>query len=330
MMMLKRLARANFFCDRFIHLCYNMFHKKGGGCMKTISLTENQFKRLTPFRLSKDIRSTEGSFFYLDKGNWDYVREELLFKKLYINSDTVMANKLFTISMLNSNDVFASLEEFVIPKYLVSIDGIIQGFALSEKKNVSNLGAILSSKEISLQQKLFLLEKVGLLLCKVHNLQKNNISFSFGDLHPYNFLVDQFQNLFVVDLDSSYFGTGLPLSSYYLSTNRHIDKIASKYHFSEDGMSFPDYNSDLFCYNMMILNTIAGENMNRLSLEDYYEYISYLDSLCFSDKLLQSFHNVYTASTNVNPVSFLKQIPMDRVYEAGYKVFQKKKECGII
>lgn len=84
MMMLKRLARANFFCDRFIHLCYNMFHKKGGGCMKTISLTENQFKRLTPFRLSKDIRSTEGSFFYLDKGNWDYVREELLFKNFIL------------------------------------------------------------------------------------------------------------------------------------------------------------------------------------------------------------------------------------------------------
>lgn len=298
--------------------------------MKTISLTENQFKRLTPYQLNNEIRSTEGKLFYLDKGDWKYIREGLLFKKLYVNSDSVMANKLFTIGMLNSNEVFRSLDEFVVPKYLVSIDDTIQGFALSEKKNITNLGIILGSQNVPLNQKFILLEKVGFLLNKVYNLQKNSISFSFGDLHPYNFLVDQFQNLFVVDLDSSYFGTGMPLASYYLSTNKHISTITSKYYFNQDGLSFPDYNSDLFCYNMIILNTIAGQNMNVLSLENYYEYICYLDSLGFPDELLQAFQKNYTASNNVNPVSFLNQIPVERVYEAGYKVFQKKKECGII
>lgn len=297
--------------------------------MEIISLTENQFKRLTPYRLDQSICSTEGTFFYLDKGNWDYVREGLLFKKLYVNSDDVMANKLFTISMLNSNDVFRSFKEFVIPKYLVSIDGAIQGFALSEKKNVINLGIILSSPTVSFQQKLCLLEKIGFLLHRIYNLKKNNISFSLGDLQPYNFLVDEFQNLFAVDLDSSYFGTGVPLPSYYLSTNQHVGQIPCKYHFSRDGLSFPDYNSDLFCYNMMILDTIAGRNMNRISLAEYYEYLYYLDSFGFPDELLSSFQKIYMGSDNVNPVLFLKQIPLGKIYEAGYKVFQKKRNLTL-
>ena len=298
--------------------------------MDVIPLTQNQFRRLTPFSLERGVLNTEGQIYYLDKGDWQYVNKDLLFKKPYVLEEYVLANKLVTINNLNSNVVFNTLEELVFPKYLVAIDGVIQGFSLENKRNTSNLGIILNSKVVPMKDKLLLLKKVGILLSKVHDLQKNHVSFVFGDLHPYNFLVDKDKNIFAIDLDSAYFGTGVAIPSYYLSTNKYIPKMPNKYFFNQKGFSFPDLNSDLFCYNMMLINTIANKNMNSVSVENYFEYLSYLSSMGFSNELLQSFENIYTSSDNANPVDLLATIPMNRVYESGYTVFEKKKEWGII
>ena len=81
--------------------------------------------------------------------------------------------------------------------------------------------------------------------------------------------------------------------------------------------------SDLLSYNMMILDTIANDDISQLKIEDYYDYINYLKYLGFGKQITDSFSNIYSKDNNTNPVDYFDQIPVDNLEEAKYKTFKK-------
>lgn len=77
-------------------------------------------------------------------------------------------------------------------------------------------------------------------------------------LNEYNFIIDKDDNIRVVDLDSSYTsGTNPSDMTYYLLRNEYLDHVPKKYKKIDLGIIIPFDNTDLYYYNMIILNTLA-------------------------------------------------------------------------
>lgn len=300
--------------------------------METITLTKKQLNSLKLYHMEKEIMNTEAEIFILDKGNWHYSKSNLLLKKLYMTDLLYMSNKLLTVSLLNSKKKEIGLDELVIPKHLVSSDNELIGFTIPHIKDSMNLGVFLKDLKVDISQKIKYLSKVGELLRKVKTIRdKNILNFYFGDLHEYNFLLkEKEEKIYAVDLDSSYLNTNYPLPSHYLYTNNNISNFSNKYRANELGITYPTENSDLFCYNMMILNTIAHDKVSRLDMVDYFNYINYLEYLGFGRDLLKSFKRLYSNGNNINVSSFLDQIPIDKSGESLYKVYDLKRKKGLI
>ncbi|MFA5602335.1 MAG: hypothetical protein WDA21_01195 [Bacilli bacterium] len=96
-----------------------------------------------------------------------------------------------------------------------------------------------------------------------------------------------------------------------------------KYHKDENGLYIADYNTDILCYNFVILNTISGDKLNMYAVAGYYLYLDYLRDLGFEYELLDCFNNVYTVHNNEFPTKFLDTIPSD-ISSANHVVFEKK------
>lgn len=298
--------------------------------METISLTNRQFEQLSHYPIAKGILNTESNFYlFSQKEKWE--EKKYLLKYLYIQDQESMANKLFTVSMLGDKAPEFDIEELIIPKHLVSINGKACGFTISHEKG-DNLGLILNNPKISNEEKIHYLYKVGNIIKRVQNNSKYIIPFHFGDLHAYNFLVDKDEDrekMKVVDLDSAYLGTGYPSPSYYLCQNRYLQRTPEKYQTNNSGIIIPDNNSDLFCYNIMLLETIAREKIGTLGVESYYEYLNYLRDLGFGKNIITSFERLYLPAENINPCDYLDEIPLDKIGEAGMKVYSVKKSKRI-
>lgn len=299
--------------------------------MNSISLTKKQLKNLTPLSINGKVKNTESQIYILDYGNWQHSDGNLLLKKLFIINNEYMASKLFNVSLLGDKREEIDMEELVIPNYLATMDNEIIGFTVPRIFDSTNLSLILSDTKIDNSDKIQLLYKVGKLLKKVDSLRRKKIiNLHLGDLHEDNILVTKDNNIKVIDLDSVYLGTNYPPVSHYLTTNKNLIYFGRKYKKNKDDIVYPTKSSDLLCYNMMILNTIARQNINRLDISEYFSYVNYLEYLGFGTDVINSFKRIYSQGANINSADFFDQIPLEKIGEAGFKVYQMKKDKGII
>lgn len=265
--------------------------------MEVLNLTTEDLQNLSSYPIDLDISNHESQIFYF---NSDWAKEPLLLKYLYNPSKEILTNKIFTLQMLEKYAYDAGLDEFVIPEYFVSVNDSIAGFLIPEMRNTTSLGTLLKSQKLSKQEKLELVIRVGSLIEKTKVLDKMGHPFYFSDLHEDNFLIDNdTQELFVIDLDSASFRSDIALSSYYLVDNPNLSNL-SKYSFNVFGIPYPSHDSDLLCYNMMLLNVLAEENMNLISIDEYYSYLDYIQEIGFSKSFVDSFRSIYTENSNVN------------------------------
>ena len=58
----------------------------------------------------------------------------------------------------------------------------------------------------------------------------------------------------------------------------------------------------------MILNTLYGGGINRLPLEEFYNYIEYLHSLGISQELINIFEKIVSNTHNENPYLLLEEL----------------------
>ncbi len=294
--------------------------------MRTLTLTQRQVDKLKRLPLSDEISNKESIIYQTGTLPKHKVPANSLFKYLYIKDKETMANKLYTVSMLSDYEAQLHIKELVIPNSLVSVDNQAVGFTVPEIKNATNLGEILHDPKVDKKKKLELLRKVGELLSKTGNLEKYGIHFYFNDLHEYNFLVDNdTEELYAIDLDSAALTSEYPLPSYYMFANPNLDSAPNKYKKNAFGISYPDRNSDLLCYNMIVIDTIASHKVSLLPLEDYYLYTAYLSEIGFGPNIINAFNSIYHEGDNINVSDFFDEIPTGNLHLAIYNVYKARK-----
>lgn len=297
--------------------------------MKTINLSKKRFNSLKPLHNNNKVISTE-SIIYNYRYNKDY---DGIIKKLYRIDAGVFGNKLYTIEMLNYYKRLLP-NSFVIPDNIVTVSNELIGFTMP-KITGDNLGLILKSDNIDYKDKIYYLKEIGNILDKLDNIRKYTElkDIFIGDLQEYNFLVNPYsKDLYVVDLDSCKINNNIPSPSKYLTKNNLITNSLHKYKVNNinnfnyiNAYIIPDSNSDLYCYNIMVLNYLYGANINNISLLEYYNYLNYLEYIGLDKELLTIFNNLITSENNYNIAPYLDTITKENIIRSNNKVYRKVK-----
>lgn len=287
----------------------------------------HQLRSLQELPLEKGIFNTEALMLILRKNQAKTKSGgRMLFKYLDAQDDEkTMARKMYTINMLNGSEKYSSIDELIIPDYVVVVDGKIAGFAMPLIEKHKNLGRLLNDENLSLEIKLPYLEKLGEIINKVQRVEDESFKMQFGDLNEFNFIIDKDDQVKSVDLDSAYLGQDEPANmSYYLLKNKYITDLKDKYKTTSNGIVIPNDNSDLYCYNMILLNTLAKEDIFKKDIPTYYMYLNHLKDVGIDKELIKVFDKIYLPVRNENPTKLLETIDTELEKEIDYKVFQKE------
>ena len=77
---------------------------------------------------------------------------------------------------------------------------------------------------------------------------------------------------------------------------------------------------------MVILNYLYGSNLNMVAIEEFYEYMNYLEYIGIDKNLVSLFERIVTNKNNKNPEYLLSSITDEQVYRASEKVYKKLKK----
>ena len=292
--------------------------------MKVKNFSKREYNEFKELRV--DTINTEALLFLIpSKDRWN--KSYKLFKDFYINEGTTFSNKLATINTLHDYKEDINIDELVIPDELCSIDYNIQGYLMNFIRS-NNLSRVLINNKITLKEKINYLRQIGNLLNKLKSLRKNNElkDFYLCDLHEDNIVVDCDGIIRVVDLDSCKIGGNLPSPSKYLANLRRKNIINDKYKFDNycDDLIAPNEETDNYCYSIILLNFLYQDNICKLSLDEFYNYIDYLNSIGIDNNLINIFYNLYTNKSNENPVEYLDSLD-NNCYKAMKKIYEYKK-----
>lgn len=288
-------------------------------------MSRNKFDKLEPLVLPKSILSTECELFHFRYRNKDKV-----LKKLYRTSGNNFGNKLYTIEALSSNHEYIP-DNFILPEFLVAINKRIEAFVMPYIKSV-NLSVILNDSSIDYEEKKYYLKKIGIILEQMSNTRTFTAltDFYLGDLHEDNFVVDLLKReLYVVDTDSCKIAGNFSFPARYLNSRALLNNAGKKYHLNCNPHSLTDYevdwNTDLYCYIIVILNFLYGEKINDMGVEEFYDYLNYLDSLHIDHDLIECFERIVSNGNNINPVNYIDTLTAKQIGMARGKVYKLRK-----
>lgn len=297
--------------------------------MNVISFSNSKFNKLNLLDLDKSVFNTEAQIY-----NYSYKNNAKVLKKLYNTESGVFANKLYTVEKLDeAREMLPS--SFCIPDNLVVVGGRIIGFTLP-KVDGENLNLLLANKKIDLKDKLYYLKKVGEVLQQMDYLRKNPQlkNFYLNDLHDSNIMVNPVNgDISIIDLDSAKIGKDTFFGARFLSSKALLNNTRGKYNIIDQVQNSylhssayvdADRNTDLYCYTIMILNFLYKNYINNLSLEEYYEYLNYLESIGLNKELVDAFYCIVSNEENKNPSSYLESIDYKQLFMASKGEFVKK------
>ena len=249
--------------------------------------------------------------------------------KILYNTDGVgFANKLYTIEMLNFYKNSLPVN-FLCPDNLVSIGGKISGFTVP-RFDGENLADLLNDRTVTSKEKIYYLTKIGEVLNQLKSIRDYGSlkQIFLNDLHESNVMVNPInKEVAFIDLDSCRILNNGSFPSRYLGPSHFIENNPHKYIFNKDGNGagyvVANENSDLFCYNVIILNYLFGSSITRLIPDDFYNYLNYLEKLKFNKHLLDSFNRLTLTCDNENPSIYLEGITEEQVGRAKKIVFDK-------
>lgn len=120
------------------------------------------------------------------------------------------------------------------------------------------------------------------------------------------------------------------MSCEIINSKALLNNVKGKYNINEDedvlGHVIADENSDLYCYIMVILNYLYGSNLNTVAIEEFYEYMNYLEYIGIDKNLVSLFERIVTNKNNKNPEHLLSSITDEQVYRASEKVYKRVKK----
>ena len=299
-----------------------------GVIMKILNLRMHNLRKLKELPIERGVFNTEALMLILKKNCIKgSIHEDHVFKYLDAQEDEIiMSQKVSTVMKLNSRNEYKNIENLIIPDIIVVVNNNIVGFAMPLIRNHKNIGTIINNDNIDTTVKLYYLKEIGNIIDKVHRTEDTNFNLNFGDLNEYNFILDNSNNVRVIDLDSSYTGDSNPINSaYYLLKNQYLSMVNNKYGATDNGIIIPTDNSDLYCYNMMILNAIAGRSMFKENIDVYYDYINYLKNMGIDENIIDAFNRIYVPVDNSNPKDYLDTIDEERAKLLRFDTFRKRR-----
>ena len=77
---------------------------------------------------------------------------------------------------------------------------------------------------------------------------------------------------------------------------------------------------------MVILNYLYGSNLNTVAIEEFYEYMNYLEYIGIDKNLVSLFEIIVTNKNNKNPEYLLSSITDEQVYRANEKIYKRVKK----
>lgn len=280
--------------------------------MEEIALKESDLDKLKEYPLD-DVICSESNIFYFKK---DFDTSNLLFKKLFITTPKRVDRKIETIKVIRDSEL-STYKELILPEEIVVVGGVRTGFTIREVENSTNLHVFLNDNNIPNTRKIKVLKKIGELLERVH---KQNQEFYIVDLQDYNFLVDENDEIYVVDLDSSAVSRKTPLESKYIVIDQKTRNV-NKYKLNKAGRTYPNLNVDNYCFNVMVLNYLAGRPLHRLEFWEYFDYVDYLRNVgIINDKMLYIYANQYSEKYNEPITEYLDLIP-ESINRGSYDVY---------
>lgn len=256
--------------------------------MEVINLSKKRFESLEPYELPANIFNTEAKMYTLPiKNRWQTINKIL--KRLYITSGPIFGNKLQTINSLIDLQKDIDIPEIVFPEKLAIVDSTVVGYIMELIDSI-NLETALNSFDISSERKIKYLYQIGQVLEKMKQVRAyaetdiytNNTvkDFYLNDLHENNFIIDtRTDDVRVVDIDSCKINGNYTFGSKYLTEKAIIGSIRKYKHEENDicgGYFEPSEDTEIYCYIMVILNTLYGGNIHNLSIPEFYNYLEYL------------------------------------------------------
>ena len=288
--------------------------------MEVINLSKKRFESLEPYELPANIFNTEAKMYVLPiKNRWQTVN--MLLKRLYITNGPVFGNKLQTINSLIDARHIIDIPEIVFPEKLAVVDSKIVGYVMELVDSV-NLETALNSFDISSERKIKYLRQIGEILEKMKHVRTYTpideytnatvSDFYLNDMHENNFIIDtQTDSVRVVDIDSCKINGNYTFGSKYL-TEKALIGNTRKYKYEENGICGgffePSEDTELYCYIMVILNTIYGGDIHKLSIPEFYDYLEYLYTIGVDLSLLTQFEKILSAHHNENPYENLESL----------------------
>lgn len=278
--------------------------------MEVYNISKKEYARLKEYDLDNSIFNGESKI-YVMPDKWR--RYNQLFKRFYLTEGIMFGNKLKTINSLVDLKKKYDLDGLVIPERLAVYDEKILGYIMRLIES-DNLQILLDDGFIPIEDKINWFKQIGGILKMMKNVRKygNVDDFYLNDMHSNNFIVERGTNkVYAVDLDSAKIDGNLTFGSMMLCAHSPAMDVPKYKHLMDGrcgGILKPDENTDLFCYNVMILNFLFNGNILRLDINGYYQYLNYLESLGLNKELLDIFSRLYTNQNNENPDYLLDSI----------------------
>lgn len=241
---------------------------------------------------------------------YDYNDKELI---KYFHS--IGDNKIDTLEEIDRQRCdLALVKELLIYKGLVYNHTKLKGILL-DKGYGQTLSIYGSDENNSWNDKIIVLQNVGKVLEQLKWLRMEGklTDFFIGDLQERNILVDKnTKKVQFIDLDSCKIGSNRAfltkhlefLKTYsYVKNNLSLKYPYEKYNFSNN------FNTDLYCYMVVILKILFNTDITWLNLNDFYQKMASLKNKGLPEPLYEIFINLYSPKDNVNPYKLLDSMP---------------------
>lgn len=294
--------------------------------MKVTTISKRKYRELQRLPLDEGVCNSESIIY-----NLNIRGERKILKELKDKEGEYYATKMYTVEMLDDYNEYVP-KNLYVPDTIAVVGGETIGFTIPYMEGI-NLKTILQSPQISIDDQIFYLRKIGKLLEQLRNMRKYTplTDFYLNDLHESNFIVNlETQELGAIDLDSCKIGNNGVYPSRYASPYSLVQHVPSKYIVNESGRCggfiVPNDDSEIYCYIMTILNYLFGGNIFRLNLENFYVYLNYLERIGIDKELLMVIEKIVTSGPNINPEPYLETLTNEQVYRAKEKIFTLTKE----
>ena len=279
--------------------------------METINITKKRFESLEKYQIPNYVFNTEGTLYILPiKNRWD--SQIKLLKRLYLTNGMTFGNKLQTINSLVDNKEKIEISEIVFPEKIAVVNSEIVGFTMPLIESV-NLKTALKTQNISNERKIKYLKQIGNILEEMKKVRTYTDikDFFINDLHESNFIVDpKTDSIRVVDIDSCKINGNFIFNAKYLTLKSLANQIPKYKRAKPENIGYfvPDENTDIFCYIIVILNFLYGDNISNFTLEEFYNYLDYLQNIGLDTELIYNFERIVSNSHNENPYELLDSI----------------------